>query len=53
VESWLLGDEYTGQSIMHTGDSMNIRLISKSFLGMSIWTRRSYSMKKIPEEKTL
>jgi hypothetical protein len=38
-ESQLPGGEYIGESITNMNNSTNIRLISKSFLGISIRTR--------------
>ncbi len=62
-ESWLTGDEYTGESrlpggeytgksITNTNNSTNIRLDSKSSPGMYKGTRKSCLMKK-PESKNL
>jgi hypothetical protein len=45
-ESLFSGGEHTGESIINTNNYRNIRQNSKSFLGISNGTRRSYFMKK-------
>jgi hypothetical protein len=48
----LPGVYITGESIMNTNNSMNIRKNSKSFLGMPIGTRRSCLKEKTEDEKS-
>jgi hypothetical protein len=51
-ESRLPGGEYTGESITNSNNSLNIRKNSKSFLGVSIGTRRRCLMKKTRVKKS-
>ncbi len=51
-ESQLPGDEYTGELITNSNNSLNIRKNLKSFLGVFNGTRRRCLMKKTRVKKS-
>jgi hypothetical protein len=51
-ESWLPSSKYTEESITKSNNSSNIRKNSKSFLGVSNWTRRRCLMNKTRVKKS-